>query len=156
MKSLLTKVVVLGLTAMIASGAPAPKEAKETKEELTKKELAKLEGTWKYVAYVNNGVEGSADAVADLATVTYKGTKFSFSSGETGEITKIDPTVSPKTIEYKLDGVPKELEIQGGIYALDGDEFKDCVSLGDKDRPKEFAAKEGSGHILAKYKRVKN
>jgi uncharacterized protein (TIGR03067 family) len=155
MKSLLTNVVFLALTAMIASGAPAPKEVKETKEELTKKELAKLEGTWKFVSYVNNGEEASGDAVSELATVTFKGTKFSFSTGETGEITSIDPTTSPKTIEYKLEGVPKELEIQRGIYMIDGDEFKDCVSLGDDERPKEFAAKEGSGHILAKFKRVK-
>jgi hypothetical protein len=50
----------------------------------------------------------------------------------------------------------EDLKTQLGIYKFDGDMFIDCVALGGKDRPKDFASKPGSGYVLIKYKRVQN
>jgi hypothetical protein len=42
-----------------------------------------------------------------------------------------------------------------GIYALDGDSLKICVSQPKADRPTEFATKKGSNSSLVILKREK-
>jgi uncharacterized protein (TIGR03067 family) len=142
----------VGLVTIPATGAPAPKP---TKEDLVQAELAKLEGTWKAVSCQIDGEEAPAEAIASMSTVKVKGSEYSFSSGQKGKITMIDPTTSPKTVDYKNDGDDDELTTQTGIYKLEGDTFIDCITFGGKDRPKEFISKKGTGHILTKYERVK-
>jgi uncharacterized protein (TIGR03067 family) len=143
----------VGLVIIPASAAPAPKP---TKEDLVKTELAKLEGTWKIVSYQRDGAEASAEDVDAMSTVTFKGLDYSFANGTKGKITMIDPTTSPKTVDYKNESDDKNEQSQAAIYKLEGDTFMDCIALGGENRPKEFVSKEGTGHILIKYKRVKD
>ena len=90
--------------------------------------------------------------------ITVKGDKYSVQMGEQvveqGTI-QIDPTQKPKAI----DATPSEGEHKGktfhGIYEIEGDTAKDCFALPDKDRPKAFATKQGSGVVLRVYKRAK-
>ena len=43
-----------------------------------------------------------------------------------------------------------------GIYEVTGDSAKDCFALqAGKERPKSFAAGEGSGYRLTTYRRVR-
>jgi uncharacterized protein (TIGR03067 family) len=143
---------VVGLVSIPAAGTPAPRP---TQKELIQSEFATLEGTWKVVFCQRDGQELPAAALATQPTLTFKGAEYFVSSGVKGRITNIDPTASPKTLDYKNDGDENAYTFQNGIYKLEGDTFIDCVSLGGKDRPKEFVSKEGSGHVLMKYKRVK-
>ena len=47
-------------------------------------------------------------------------------------------------------------QLQLAIYELDGDTMKICANTpGDKERPKEFTSKPGSGHINIVLKREK-
>jgi uncharacterized protein (TIGR03067 family) len=138
---------VVGFVAIPANGTPAPAPRKLTKEEQTKADIAALEGTWKIVSYQADGVERSAEEVAKMTPVTFKGYDYSFADEHSGKIINIDPTASPKTIDYSYG--------QWAIYELDGDNFMDCISYKENDRPTKFVSKEGSGHILIKYKRVK-
>ena len=65
---------------------------------------------------------------------TYKGT---FS---------IDPSKKPKTIDVKFREGPEKGNTSLGIYELDGDDLKLCLSVTTKERPTEFSAKPKSGH----------
>ncbi|MCE9534770.1 MAG: TIGR03067 domain-containing protein [Planctomycetes bacterium] len=141
----------IGITLMPipAWGAPAPKISKE---ELIKEELAKLEGTWEIVYYHRDGEEYSAEDLALLPKVLFKGDEFQYSLG--GHVRKIyiDPTASPKTMDHGMG-----LECEKTIYVLDGDTFIQCMDVNGsaaKPRPKDFVVK-GKERLLMKCKRVK-
>lgn len=67
----------------------------------------------------------------------------------------IDATAKPKNLEF----IPGQDIDKGktchGIYELDGDTYKVCFAPPGKERPKEFAAKPGSGYTLHIWKREK-
>src|SRR5262249_42139223 len=93
--------VVFGVT--YSSAAPIPKDA-----DAVKTELAKLEGTWRVVACQKDGVEEDADDVALHPLLIFKDGKYSWGkNGPWHEIARIDPTQTPKEIEYKPDGEEK-------------------------------------------------
>ena len=67
----------------------------------------------------------------------------------------IDPTKKPKTIDMKFTEGPEKGNTSLGIYELDGEDFKLCLTITAKDRPTEFAAKAKSGLGLEVLKREK-
>src|SRR5262245_5830701 len=67
----------------------------------------------------------------------------------------VDPTKQPKTIDYEiLEGSDKG-KLQHGIYELNGDRARFCMSEPDKPRPTEFRSTPGSGWTLSEWKRDK-
>jgi uncharacterized protein (TIGR03067 family) len=118
-------------------------------------ELAKLKGTWKIVSYEKDGDKADADTLGALPTVTFDGRKYTWSDGESGTIGAIDPGKKPKSIDYKATDADGKDRTDLAIYELDGDTFKDCITAGGKERPKEFTAKKGTGCLLITYQRVK-
>ena len=50
---------------------------------------------------------------------------------------------------------PTKGKTQLGIYEFDGDTVRFCFGSPGKDRPSEFAAKEGSGNTLSVWRRDK-
>ncbi len=120
------------------------------------KELAKLTGTWKLVAFEGDGVAATAEELKHWPLVTYKGSDCYWGDDNQrvlgGRIASIDQTKNPKTLDYNVNyGAGLYL----GIYEIDGDTFKECLAEGSKERPKEFTAKAGSGNQLLIFKRVK-
>jgi uncharacterized protein (TIGR03067 family) len=123
-------------------------------EDKARKELEKLQGTWKTVASESEGqkIEATGGGVA-MPTVTIDGDQYlvnypqSQSKGRklSGTTIKIDPSKKPKTIDFtKADG-SDEGKPSKGIYQLDGDTLRICFNP-DKDgeRPTEVATKSGS------------
>jgi len=76
---------------------------------------------------------------------TYKGT-FTIDGGK-----------NPKTIDLKFTEGPEKGNTSFGIYELDADDFKLCLTITAKDRPTEFAtkAKSGLGFEVLKREKVK-
>jgi uncharacterized protein (TIGR03067 family) len=64
---------------------------------------------------------------------------------------KVDPTKHPKV----LDASVAKDKVAAGIYELEDDVFTLCYAQPGRDRPTDFKAKEGSGHSLSVWKRVK-
>ena len=119
----------------------------------TQKELAKLQGTWRVVSLVRDGVESTAEELKQWPLLTIKGSNYYWGEnggGAGGAVVRIDPTTNPKTINYQGN----EGTVHLGIYEIDGDTLKDCLTTSG-ERPKEFAAKQGSGYQLMVHKRVK-
>ncbi len=127
-------------------------------DDAAKKEMAKMEGDWTLASGERDGMP-IPEEFAKTMRRTIKGEEFTVTrEGETivkGKFT-IDPTKKPKTIDVTFtDGQLKDKSTLG-IYELEGDTFKLCYAAPDsKERPKEFSAKEGSGHTLAVWKRQK-
>ncbi len=119
-------------------------------------ELKRFEATWRFVSIEIEGTVLPEEAFKD-DTLTLKGKQFSSTvrgKTNTGAF-KIDPTMTPKTIDITMtDGSGKSVT-QKGIYELDGDNQKICISAPGKPRPTEFVAMPDSGRIIEVLKRAK-
>lgn len=135
---------------------PGDSLANQSRKELVDAEIAKLQGTWQIISYVENGVELTPEQLKKLPLVTFKGRDYTWSVGGTpGTITRIDPTAKPKVIFYQVTGGPAKGQTNSSIYELEGDTFKDCFAPPRAARPKEFVSKRGTGHTLIIYERLK-
>jgi uncharacterized protein (TIGR03067 family) len=119
--------------------------ADKAKDDAGKKELDKLQGTWKSVSFEMNGKKTPEDELKKR-TVTYTGDKWEVK--EDGKVVvagtqKLDPTKDP----HEIDSLVTEGEGKGttmlGIYELKGDTFRVCFDPTGKERPKSFTPKEG-------------
>jgi uncharacterized protein (TIGR03067 family) len=146
------RLVMLVAAAGLFLGGDAPPDA-------VKKELDKFKGTWKITSFEANGEKPLSDDQMSGVTTTIDAdgkVKVDF-NGMTviGATIKIDPTKTPKTIDFTFT----EGDLQGqsalGIYELTDDTYKYCRAAPGKPRPTEFSAKEGSNQTLAVYKREK-
>jgi len=117
-------------------------------------ELAKFTGTWQLVSAVRDGKQTPEDVVSKIRVVIKDG-KHTVHFGDEAVVKEIPFTVDAmKEPKETTDTLPDGKTIKG-IYKLDGDMLTSCVAEPDKDRPKEFASKAGSGHTLRVFKRVK-
>jgi uncharacterized protein (TIGR03067 family) len=126
------------------------------KDEAAKKEYEKLTGTWKIVSLQIEGTNAETDDIKEMRLVL-QGDHFTLKQGGTdyNGTYKVDPTRKPKTIDVFFTDGPEKGNTAYGIYELDGDTYKVCISMTGKERPKEFASKAGSGHVVEVFKRVK-
>jgi uncharacterized protein (TIGR03067 family) len=124
-------------------------------------ELNKFQGTWILVFGERDGKK-IADEDVSKNKIIYQGNQGQLTSPHQSnetiifEIVKIDPTKSPKEFTLVRKTGPSADKIINAIYEFDGnDQFKFAFDPTGATTPKEFATKEGSGHILHTWKRVK-
>jgi uncharacterized protein (TIGR03067 family) len=133
--------------------------ADDAKQEAIKKERKKYEGTWRVTSLEINGNQSSEEDAKKI-TVVNKLDGVWILQVDGGKITEgtseIDPTKSPKTIEFmETEGENKGKPVMG-IYELGEDTRKLCYSGLGKEPPTEFSAPAGSGRTLVVFKREKN
>jgi uncharacterized protein (TIGR03067 family) len=124
------------------AAADAPKET----------ELKKLAGHWHVTQQEHGGKKVPAKKlaalvveVADERMTTREGDEVK----EEARIVRLDSEAKPAAIDLKAD------KLVQGIWKLSGDTLTICVAEPGKDRPKEFAGKEGTGHTLLVLKKMK-
>jgi uncharacterized protein (TIGR03067 family) len=66
---------------------------------------------------------------------------------------RIDPSRTPKTLDIEFTEGPEKGNTALGIYELDGDDWKICLTLGAKERPRAFATAAGSSLALETLRR---
>jgi uncharacterized protein (TIGR03067 family) len=136
---------------LIAADAP--------KDDATKKDLEKLQGTWVLVSAERDGKKLSDDE-AKKTKITVKSDTFVFpdasgiGTSQKG-IIKVNPSKTPKWMDSKATNNAAQGELSLGIYEIAGGDYKVCFAPPGKDRPKEFSSTRGSGHILQVWKREK-
>jgi uncharacterized protein (TIGR03067 family) len=114
------------------------------------KDLAALQGTWKLVGFEAD--ERDNDTVR-IARWVIKKNKVMYAGEELATLT-VDAG-NPKIIDLNFAAKKKMLE---GVYSLDGDTLKICVSIMDdgvKQRPLDFETKGKSDRRLLIFKRGK-
>ncbi len=130
------------------------------KDEDAKKDLKKLEGTWVMVSGEKDG-EKVADENVKASKITWKGAEATIETPHQSKepfkaTTTLDPTKKPKEMDWVRSTGPDAGKPMHAIYEfIDEDTYRVCFAPAGKDRPKEFATKAGTGHMLHVWKRMK-
>jgi uncharacterized protein (TIGR03067 family) len=114
-----------------------------------------LEGEWQMVSGVMNG---SAMNKSDVQWVkrTMTGNETTVTAGPQVMLKAtftIDPSTSPKTIDYILDHGPGKGKGQLGIYELEGDLLTVCMAAPGAARATKFESIKGDGDTFTVWKR---
>ncbi len=139
--------VVTGLTA-----------AGDDKDKAVKEDRKKYEGTWQVISLEVDGNRSPEDDAQKITVVNEADGKWAVEVE--GKViargtSEIDPTKKPKTVDLTMTEGDEKGKTFLGIYEFKDDTRKVCLAQPGKERPAEFAAPAGSGHILAVLKRVK-
>ena len=115
------------------------------------------EGVWLVVGMERSGAKVADDVVKKLdMKLTVMGQSYTVTvNGNVVDkgTSKIDYAKTPNTVDSKSEEDPGKTVL--GIRQVKGDSMKACYCLEGKSRPAEFATKEGSGHVLILYRRVR-
>jgi uncharacterized protein (TIGR03067 family) len=125
-------------------------------DDKVKKEQEALQGTWTAESVEANGEKPDA---AQGLVVIIQDDKMTFKLQDkqiTAATAKIDPSLTPKLIDLTFTAGENKGQTWEGIYTLEGDTFKFCISLIEKQRPSEFATKADSNAALIVLKREKS
>ena len=140
--------IVLSLVFLLA--------ANDAKETAVKKDLQKLQGTWTVVSMEMDGKLMSADARQKIK-LTLHGENYVFKNGGGGNagLYKLDPTKDPKELDIVVAGGAENGKVYLVIYKIEGNTMTQCMELSNKNRPREFTGKAGSGCALEIWQRQK-
>jgi uncharacterized protein (TIGR03067 family) len=157
MKKCLAMLLTVGF---VLASSRSPFLFGEDQNEVFKKELKALAGTWKPISSETDGNKTPEERLKDSRMTRYENGKVIGKRGDTvvleGMVKKIDAAKKPKTIDTEITMGELKGKTILGIYELDGDTLKVCIVLPDRgERPTEFSAKAGSGQSLTVYKRDK-
>ena len=124
-----------------------PDAAALAKVKAVRLDLRDLQGAWKVVAHEKNGEKVPPEELA-REYVTIAGTSIRLAGAD--RRFRIDPTGDPKEITVEVTGATKANAAWEGIYQVERDRLKICLSLSPEEetRPKEFAGKRGYENLL--------
>jgi uncharacterized protein (TIGR03067 family) len=74
---------------------------------------------------------------------------------EDANLTRLDAKGKPAPLDLKIAAGPDLDKVVKGIWKLEGGTLTVCIAEPDRERPKAFAAKEGTGHTLLVFKKAK-
>jgi len=140
--------LVVGVVFLLAAGDA---------EDEVKKELARFEGTWKWVLIETEKMKLPEDEISG-PRMKLMGDKFTVNESADATFSgtfKVDPSKKPKTIDVTFTDGPDKGKTFLGIYELEGTTYKVIVDPEGKSRPTEFKIKPGSGYVLQVLKREK-
>lgn len=112
-------------------------------------DINKLQGTWNIASLELEGAK-QPDGAFHGAQITIKNDSFvTLSMGSTYKGTfTLNSAATPKTIDMHFSEGPEKDNTSLGIYEIDGDSWRLCLTMTSKSRPKSFTTSPGSGHAL--------
>jgi uncharacterized protein (TIGR03067 family) len=125
------------------------------KGDSVKKEVKKLEGSWKLVGLERQGREINGSSLS----LTVTGNKY-VAKTRTGVVLEegtyqINPSKKPKTMTFSILSGKDKGTTQNALYELQGDKLKLCLAQPGKDRPASFTTRTGTGYEIFVMERVK-
>ncbi len=145
----LCSVLVLAMTSLAT--------ADEAADEAIKRDRKQIAGTWRVVGLEINGNKANEDDTQKLTVINrLDGTWSLHSEGKevSAGTSELDPSKTPKTIDFKTTEGGGKGNQYHGIYQLDDRTRKMCFAPAGKERPGEFASTTGSDIILVVFERV--
>jgi uncharacterized protein (TIGR03067 family) len=132
----------MALAVLLASALIAqPADAKSDQD--------KLQGEWKLISGEAGGMAIPPEAAAKIH-VTFQGAEVFVRDKKDPAAFSLDPAQRPAAITLRpvpKAGAPQEADIQG-IYQIEGEKLKLCLSQPGQPRPSEFKSPKGSEAVL--------
>ena len=145
MRRLLTFFAIVGIAAALrADGTDAAKA-----------DVEKMQGEWSMVSGSADGQAMPAEMLAqarrvckDNETTVTIGPQLILKASFT-----VDPSKTPKTIDYKVSDGPTKGKTHLGIYEFDGETIRFCFAAPDFVRPATFTTAPGDRRTLSVWKK---
>ncbi|MEX0676569.1 MAG: TIGR03067 domain-containing protein [Pirellulales bacterium] len=136
------------LAAAFAVSAHADEKAVEN-------EIAKWQGTWKAVSMEHDGKSTPPEKLKPIK-LTVDGANYHFQNGDFNErgAYKFHPDQEPKALDIVVGEGPDKGKVYLVIYKVEGDRLTICLESANKNRPKQFTGKAGTGCVLEAWQRV--
>lgn len=120
--------------------------------------LKKFEGKWVAIDGEHGGEKTSKKDLLSWA-LDVTGAKWTTRDGTDVKdemvVTKVDAKEKPAAIDLKITSDMDREKVLKAIWKLEGDRLTLCIAEPGKDRPKEFAGKKGTGHMLLVFEKYK-
>lgn len=115
-------------------------------------DLDRLQGTWNIVSLEMDGQKMPGGG----GRIVVSGNRFTtIAMGATYEgAVAVHQTTAPKSLDLHFEEGPEKGNTSFGIYELDGDTWKICLTTRGRERPKEFASLPGTGIALETLQRA--
>jgi uncharacterized protein (TIGR03067 family) len=141
-------VIVLAVGLLIA--------ADDVTDDCLKKESDTFQGTWALMSAERDGKKISdADKTIKLEITGTRYRLIDVSSAVIGHrgTFLLDPTRKAKATDMTVTEGNDKGKTFLGIYELSANDYKVCIAPSNRERPKEFASKPGSGNVLQVWRR---
>lgn len=128
----------LGILLLITSG-----------KDVAGRDLAALQGTWRFVAVEAEGV-GVVEEAVRASRLVVTGDRFELLTPDAvhAGVIRLDPFGSPRLIDIEYTSGPEQGQRALGIYFVGDRALWVCIGLPGRDRPTAFSTAPGSGHLL--------
>ena len=145
--------VIVGSMLALTIGADEPKKAEL--DAAARKELKALEGDWVVQRIeTKDGKQEPGDG--EQISLTIKGAKWTFGTIQSGEVVALDPSTSPKLLDFKSVRKGRPDAVNEAIYKVDGDTLIISIYQGkDKKRPTSLDKPTEGDTVLWTLKRSK-
>ncbi len=114
-------------------------------------DLDGLQGTWNIVSLEMDGRK-MAGGGAQIVVHGKRFTTIAMGAAYEGTVV-VHEASKPKSFDLHFEEGPEKGNTSLGIYELDGDTWKICLTTRGNERPKEFAAPPGTGIALETLQR---
>lgn len=154
MKRRLFGLLVFG--TLLATGLGSAALGDEPLDRAIAADRALIHGSWRVVALVIDGDQAKPEDARNLLVVNGEDGTWKLIAGEK-EISRgtseIDPTKTPKTLDFTPTVGDAKGQLFLGIYELGEKNRTMCFAPSGKDRPTEFSSSAGSERILLTFER---
>jgi uncharacterized protein (TIGR03067 family) len=143
------------IALLIVAVAVAAPSVLAGQSEAAKQDMAQLQGEWS-MATAGGGGQSVLGSMFKNSRRVCKGDETSVTVG--GQLLmratfSLDPSKTPKTIDYHVTAGSNSGKDLLGIYELDGDTVRFCFSAPGFARPTDFDSKPGDGRTASRWKR---
>jgi uncharacterized protein (TIGR03067 family) len=115
-------------------------------DEAASRELASLEGVWRFATVAVNGKEQAAPPFDTNKLIVAKGGRYVIVQGPriTHGVIQLDPTASPKHYDVTVTNGRAKGVVTRGVYEIDGDTYRICLPFDGKTRPATVRSQAGT------------
>ena len=157
MRVLHASLLCFGMTFLGASvGAQESSSDQDSPSDVVQLDRDAIAGKWSIARLVVDGKPSKPADVRQLFVVNEANGDWSLTSDNkvvAKGTSKLDPTTTPKSIDFVTVGGDDDGKKYLGIYQVGKSGRKMCFALEGDERPTRFNSKAGSDHVLVEFQR---